>query len=67
MSKTNRPRLVEIDTRPVGVNFACCGVVRDARSRRKLAETRDFPYGFDAQAFAAARELAAAKGWEVVS
>ena len=58
---------VRIETRTVGQFFATCGVIRDARTGRKLAETDDVPYGFTASAFSAAEALAEKKGWNVVS
>lgn len=56
-----------VETRTVGQFFATCGVIRDARSRRKLAEGRDCPYGFSAAAYDAAVSLAESRGWTVVN
>lgn len=58
-------RRVTIETRMVGQNFGCCGVVRDARSRQKLVETRVYPYGHNHAAFESAESICDSKGWRV--
>lgn len=58
-------RRVTIETRSVGENFGCCGVIRDARSRRKLAETRVYPNGFDHAAAVGAVSICDRQGWRV--
>ena len=57
-------RIVTLDTRATGTNFALVGVVRDRRGR-KIAETAPVPYGMESAALGAARRLAASKGWTV--
>jgi hypothetical protein len=58
---------VTIKTASVGTNFATCAIIRDAKNRRKLAETREFPYGFTGPAIEAAEAIAAQRGWTVVN
>ena len=56
-------KTVTIESKPVGVNFALVGVIRDARTGRKLGETGPRP--FAESALADARGYAAARGWIV--
>lgn len=57
---------VYVTTRSVGQGFATCGVVRRVGSGLKLAETRDFPYGFVGSACESAELIATQRGWRVV-
>ena len=59
-------RKVTIKTRTVGQYFATCGVIRDARTGRKLAEGQEVPYQFTAAAVDRARAEAERRGWVVV-
>ena len=61
-----RIRTVICTTRDVGQNFATVGVVRDARSGRKLAETGLKPYRSSSAIFGA-EGIAAARGWRVLA
>jgi hypothetical protein len=55
---------VVIKTATVGQNFGTVGLVCDARSGRKLAETADtYPLGFVTAARAGAEALAKKNGW----
>jgi hypothetical protein len=64
----NAAKTVRIETCNVGQNFGTVGVVRDARTGRKLAVTDDtYPLGFTAAACAAAEALAERKGWTVLA
>lgn len=61
-------RRVIVEARAVGVAFGCVGVVRDAKSRRKLAESDTVrPHGFAANAVTDAEQIAAARGWTVAT
>lgn len=60
-------RAVRIEVRDVGQAFACVGVIRDARSGKRLAETREYPYGQRGNAHDGAELIAANKGWTVAS
>ena len=63
MSKRN----VTVEAATVGVNFGCVGVVRNTKSRRKLATTDDvYPHGNRAAAISDAEALAGRKGWSIV-
>lgn len=53
---------VTITTYEVGQKFACAAKVVAASNGRKLHVTRDFPYGFDAQAYRAAEMWAQDNG-----
>ena len=56
---------VTIETREVGQSFGCEGLVRSQKSRRVLARTRVFPFGFDAQAAASAERIASERGYRI--
>lgn len=57
-------RSVYIDFRTEGLTLACRGVVRDARTREKIAEADDVrPRGFQRAALQDARELVRERGW----
>ena len=58
---------VVIETRTTGDSFGTYAVVRDLRSRRKLAETTVVPYGFTGAAVERAEAIAANRGWRVVN
>lgn len=58
-------RSVRIVVRTVGQSFGCCAVIRDARSGRKLWESRVFPYGFAANAQQRAINEARSRCWTV--
>lgn len=58
-------RTGNIQVREVGQAFGCVGVVRDAESGRKLAQTRVYPHGFNGNASAGAERIALSKGWTV--
>jgi len=58
-------KIVTVSVRPVGQSFGCVGIVRDARSGRRLGVTRLYPYGFDGPAHAGAVAIAESKGWRV--
>lgn len=60
-------RAVTIDVRSTGQAFGCYGVVRDARTRRKIAETGVKPNGFTAADYAAAESICVERGWSVRS
>jgi len=66
MTSTKRGRKVICTTRDEGVNFGTIGVVRDAKSGRKLAETGIKPYR-SSGAIISAEALAEQRGWTVVS
>lgn len=57
---------VTITTRTVGQNFGCSGVVRYASNGRKVHETDVRPFGFDANAYEAAKSWAEGKGYVVI-
>ena len=66
MPTSTSTRIVTVTTRTAGQSFGTVGVVKDARTGRKIVEcdtTR--PYGFTAAALDDARALAARKGWTV--
>jgi len=57
-----------ITVRTVGIHFACCGVIRDAKTGRQLAETEEiYPYGFRLNAIEGATRLALERGWTIVN
>ncbi len=58
-------RKVRIETRSVGDAFGCCGIVRDAKSGRKLAETDTYPNGCEQSARSAAKRIAQERGYEI--
>lgn len=60
-------RRVTVETMTVGQGFGCCGVLRDAKSRRRLVLTDVVPFQFEEVARARARYLAAARGWIAVT
>lgn len=57
---------VTIQTRNVGQNFGCVGVVRYASNGRKVHETDARPYGYDSAAYHAAKAWAEDKGYIVI-
>lgn len=60
-------RTVKLSTRTVGTNFGRAGVVTDARTGKKLAESDEtFPLGNGNAAYEDARRIAERKGWTVV-
>ncbi len=59
-------RAVTITTAPEGVNFGTFGIVRCAKTGRRLASTGIFPNNFTGPAREAAVKLAEARGWTVV-
>lgn len=60
-------KLVTIEAREVGQALGCTGVIRDARTGKKIgADLPTRPYGFSGAALADARAYADAKGWSVV-
>ncbi len=59
-------RKVTCTTRDEGIHFGTIGVIRDAKSGRKLAETGLKPYQSSA-AIISAEALAAARGWQVAT
>lgn len=59
-------RTVVIDTATVGQFFGTVGVVKDARTGRKVAEAKYVrPYGFVSAALDDARTLAEDRGWTI--
>lgn len=61
-------RRVKVETRTVGQSFGVVGVVRDARTRRKLVETDEVrPYGHNHSAARDAERLAEERGWEILA
>lgn len=48
----------------VGQKFACAARLVGPR-KRTMGQTRDFPYGMDAQARASAEAIAERNGWTV--
>lgn len=59
MSKT-----AKISTRTVGQKFATAGVVR--ANGRIVHETRDYPYGYDANAYDSAKTWAEQNGYRTI-
>lgn len=60
-------RKVTLDTRPVGLNFGTVGVVRDAKTGRKIAESATTrPVGHTRGAISDAQRVAWRHGWTVV-
>lgn len=59
-------RKVKLGTETIGVNFATCGVIRDAATGRKLHETMQRPFGFKGSALADAIAVAEARGWQIM-
>lgn len=57
---------VTIQTRNVGQNFGCVGVVRYVSNGRKVHETDTCPYGFDSAAYRAAKAWAEDNGYVVI-
>jgi len=60
-------RTVTITTVSEGVNFGTFGIVRCAKTGRRLASTNILPHGFVVPAREAAAKIAEAKGWTVVA
>jgi hypothetical protein len=59
-------KIVTIHSATVGQNFGSVGIVRDAKTKKKLAEADDVrPYGFDSAALGDAEALAKKNGWTV--
>jgi hypothetical protein len=56
---------VRITVRNVGQAFACQGVVCDASSGRVLAVTQEYPYGQRSNAYSAAEQIMADRGWRL--
>jgi hypothetical protein len=56
---------VMIEVQSVGTNFGCVGIVRDAQSREKLAETDVKPNSMRGVAYTAAESIATDRGWTV--
>lgn len=61
-----RPNLVTIAVYPVGEGFACEGVVRSVRGRRRLHTTRLHPRGFEAAAAKEATAYAHTRGYRIL-
>lgn len=62
----NAKRLVRIETRTVGQSFGTVGIVRDAKTGEKLAESETVrPYGYTYSAARDADEIAQDRGWQV--
>lgn len=60
-------RPVYVDFRTEGISFACRGIVRDARTRQKIAEAEGIrPHGFTRAALDDARAVVAEHGWTEV-
>lgn len=60
-------RPVYVDFQTVGIGFACVGIVRDARTREKIAEASDVrPHGFTRAALDDARDIVERHGWTEV-
>lgn len=59
-----RIRRVTIETRQTGIHFGCYGVVRDARTRRKIAESDIIrPFDMPHLALDDAQAIVERKGW----
>lgn len=63
MSTTSRT--VRIQIVEVGEKFAECAIVRDVRTRRKLHETADVPYGYGSNAARRAASWAEERGYAI--
>jgi hypothetical protein len=48
---------VTIEVKEVGQKFGCKAIIRDGKTRKKLAETRLYPYGFSGAAIDGARAI----------
>ena len=57
---------VKIRVREVGQAFACCAEVV-AGDHRVLFTTRDYPYGYDSNAYARAEQECKDRGWVIRS
>ena len=62
-----KSRAVTLSTVTIGQHFGTAGLVRDARTGRKLAQTETVGLGHRAAAILRAEEIAAKRGWTVVS